>query len=122
MSILLKGKPIRRDVLRGLVHGGAVTVAVPFLDCFLNNHGTALASGKELPARFGTWFWGLGHSPGIGVSSKTSEIELLEETRALERHKPVMNYIDGLTASLDGNANYTHYSGLMVVRTGSAPS
>src|SRR5262245_48611071 len=110
MSILLKGKTPRRSALRGLLKGGAVTVALPFLDCFLNDHGTALASGRPLPVRFGTWFWGLGHSPGIGVSQSTASIELLEETQPLARHLKHMNYLNGFNAALDGFANLVHYS------------
>ena len=47
----------RRRFLRGVLGGAAVTVAMPFLDCFLNTNGTALAGGAPLPTRFGTWFW-----------------------------------------------------------------
>ena len=53
----------RREVLKGILGGGAVTVALPLLDCFLDGHGTALASGAPIPVRFGTWFWGLGVTP-----------------------------------------------------------
>ena len=42
----------RRRILRGMLNGSAVTVALPFLECFLNSNGTALASGQELPVRF----------------------------------------------------------------------
>ena len=55
----------RRSLLRGLVAGSAVSVGVPFLDAFLDGKGRALAaSGAPLPVRFGTWFWGLGLTPG----------------------------------------------------------
>ena len=53
-------KTNRRSFLRGAIAGGVVTVGLPFLDCFLNNSGTAMASGAPIPVRFGTWFWGLG--------------------------------------------------------------
>ena len=49
----------RRRLLRGMLGGGAVTLALPFLDCMLNSNGTALAGGRPLPIRFGTWNWGL---------------------------------------------------------------
>jgi hypothetical protein len=39
----------RRTVLRGMLGGAAVSVGLPFLDCFLNNSGTALADGTPLP-------------------------------------------------------------------------
>ena len=75
----------RRRALKGLMNGTAVTVALPFLDCFLNNSGTALASGAPIPVRFGTWFWGLGFTPGRGVNlDKTGQgIEFMEECQAL---------------------------------------
>ena len=56
----------RRTVLRGLFQGASVAVALPYLDCFLNDNGTLLAAeGVPLPTRFGTWFWGLGVLVGI---------------------------------------------------------
>src|SRR4051812_14796644 len=50
----------RRRILKGILHGSAVSVALPFLDCFLDGNGEALASGAPIPTRFGTWFWGCG--------------------------------------------------------------
>jgi hypothetical protein len=35
----------RRRVLRGMLNGGAVTIGIPLLNCFLNTNGTALADG-----------------------------------------------------------------------------
>ena len=61
----------RRRVLRGMFNGTAVAVGLPLLNCFLNNNGTALASGAPLPQRFGTWSWGLGMSKSIFVPKKT---------------------------------------------------
>jgi len=38
---------------------------LPFLDCFLNTNGTALAAtGQKLPDIYSTWYWGLGLNPG----------------------------------------------------------
>jgi len=122
MSILLKGPLRRRTLLRGLLGGGAVSVALPFLDCFLNDHGTALASGAPLPVRFGTWFWGLGHSMGYGISGTAKGIELLVEGKPLARHVANMNYFSGFNAPMDGLPNLVHYSGIIVARTGTAPT
>ena len=60
----------RRRVLRGMLNGTAVTVALPLLNCFLNGNGTALASGKPMPVRFGTWFWGLGMAQKVFIPKK----------------------------------------------------
>ena len=58
---LLKNLTIgRREVLRGLVAGSAVSVALPPLEAMLHRSGEALASGEELPRRFMTWLWGNG--------------------------------------------------------------
>ena len=56
--------PTRRKVLRGMLGASAVSVALPFLDCFLNERGTALASGAPLPPVFGSWFQNLSLNPG----------------------------------------------------------
>ena len=124
MSFFLPRKTTRRQVLRGLMGGGVVSVALPFLDCFLNNSGTALASGAPLPVRFGTWYWGMGHTPGNAVVEKQTTspgIEFLEETASLIPHKDKMTYFGNFNMPLDGRSNYTHFSGWVVVRTGSAP-
>ena len=44
MSILLPRKRSRRAFFRGMLNGGAVTLALPFLNCILNDSGTALAT------------------------------------------------------------------------------
>ena len=45
----------RRRVLKGVLGGTAVTVALPFLDSFLDGKGEALAAtGQRVPIRFGT--------------------------------------------------------------------
>ena len=46
----------RRDVMRGVLNGAAVAVALPTLDMFLNPNGVAYADGAQLPTRFGTYF------------------------------------------------------------------
>ena len=57
----------RRRALRGMLNGGVVTLGLPLLNCFLNDSGTAMASGAPLPLRFGTWFWGLGMDSTVFV-------------------------------------------------------
>src|SRR6267378_4100348 len=75
----------RRRVLRGMMGGGAVTLALPFLDCFLNTNGTALAGGRPLPVRFGTWNWGLGMNSQRWVPTKLgTDYDLLPELKYIE--------------------------------------
>ena len=124
MSFFIPRKTSRRQMLRSLMGGGVVSLALPFLDCFLNANGTALASGAPMPVRFGTWYWGMGHTPKRAVVEKQSTgpgIEFLEETASLIPHKDKMTYFGNFNMPLDGRSNYTHHSGWVVVRTGSAP-
>ena len=112
----------RRRVLRGLVNGAGVSVALPFLDCFLNGNGTALANGAPLPVRFGTWFWGCGHNPGRAISEKIGrEWEFLEECKWLTPYKKDINFFSGYKLPTDGRTNFPHITGLTAIRTGVVP-
>lgn len=53
----------RRTLLRGMLGGAAVGLALPTLEMFLHHHGEALANGDAFPKRFGVWFWGNGVGP-----------------------------------------------------------
>ncbi len=126
MTILLPRPVTRRSVLRGVLGGASVGVALPFLDIFLNENGTALADGgAPLPVRFGTWYWGLGHTPGHAIATKTQTspgIGFLEECKALIPLEKYLNHFSGFNMPLDGRSNYTHFTGWVASRTGSAPS
>jgi hypothetical protein len=126
MTVLLPRPPSRRAMLRGMLGSTAVAVALPFLDCFLNENGTALAAtGQALPVRFGTWYWGLGHTPGHAIKPKAQSaagIDFLEECKALIPWRDQMNHYAGFNMPLDGRSNYTHFTGWVASRTGSAPS
>ena len=112
----------RRRVLRGMLNGGAVTVGLPLLNCFLNNNGTALATGAPLPVRFGTWFWGLGMSKSVFVPKTVGAgYDLPEEIVALKAIQKDINLFTNLMAYRDG-AFFCHYTGWIVARTGTAPS
>ncbi len=126
MSILLPRKMTRRSMLNGLFGGAAVSLGLPILDCFLNEAGTALAAtNAPLPIRFGTWYWGMGHTPGYAIAEKNQSgpgIGFLEETAPLKPYEKYINYFGGFNMPLDGRSNYTHFTGWVVNRTGSAPS
>ncbi len=112
----------RRRVLRGMLGGGAVTVGLPLLDCFLNTNGTALADGKPMPLRFGTWYWGLGITSKIFVPKTTGAgYELPEESAVLKPVQQHINLLSNLNAFRDGYENYCHLTGWVVTRSGSAP-
>lgn len=118
----MSGKICRRRVLRGTLRGMAVSVGLPFLDCLLNDNGTALAAtGRRLPVRFGTWFWGLGYTPSRWVPQKVGpDYDLLPELKYIEPYKRQINILSGFDVKLDGKPNTAHYAGTMGFRTGTA--
>lgn len=112
----------RRRVLRGMLNGGAVTVALPFLDCFLNEHGTALASGAPIPQRFGTWSWGLGMSEAIFVPKKVgADFDLPPEITSLSEVQKHINLFTNFNVFKDAAPNLCHHSGWVILRSGIAP-
>ncbi|MFL2769902.1 MAG: DUF1552 domain-containing protein [Rhodospirillaceae bacterium] len=113
----------RRGFLRGTLAGTAVGVGVPFLDIFLNGNGNALASGVPLPVRFGTWFCGLGHTPGRGMRVlEGTDYEFIHECQSLEPYKnEYINYFSGFNTPLDGAISAVHYTGWVAGKTGSVP-
>jgi hypothetical protein len=112
----------RRRVLRGILNGGTVTVALPLLDRFLNDNGTALASGRPMPVRFGTWFWGLGMTKSVFVPKKLGKgFDLPEEIESLAKIRDHINLFTNFTAFRDTYENICHYTGWVISRTGQAP-
>lgn len=112
----------RRRFLRGTLKGAAVSVALPLLDLFLNDSGTALASGKPLPMRFGTWSWGLGMSEAIFVPKKTgANFDLPPEIAALAPIQKHINLFTNFHVFKDDAPNLCHHSGWVVLRSGIAP-
>ena len=113
----------RRRMLRGMMQGAGVAVALPFLDCFLDGNGTALASGAPLPVRFGTWSWGCGLTPGCSIRETTGrEFEFLDDLRPLTPFKSDINYFSRFNLPTDGKTNFPHATGAMGLLTGALPS
>ncbi len=59
----------RRVILRGLLQGIGVAVALPPLEAMLNTSGTAYADNTAIPNRFGLWSWGNGMKPAFYLPS-----------------------------------------------------
>ena len=123
MSIVSRNPISRRTALKGIVGGGVVTVALPLLDEVLDGNGQAFAAGAPLPVRFGTWFWGLGHTPGRGIKAGTgTDFTFIDECAALEPFRArYINYFSGFNTPLDGAASRVHYTGWVAAKTGSVP-
>ena len=112
----------RRRVLRGMLNGGAVTVALPLLNCFLNSNGTALANGTPLPIRFGTWAWGLGMNKDIFVPKKVgADFDLPEEISMLAPIRQHINLFTSFNGFRDSAPNLCHKTGWIISRSGMAP-
>jgi len=113
----------RRRLLKGAMNGCAATLALPFLECFLNGNGTALASGAPLPVRFGTWFWGLGHNPNRALIEKEgTDYAFGEECAPLIPYKDQINFFSHFNTPTDGRPNLVHVTGWIAGRTGTSPS
>jgi len=113
----------RRVVLRGLFRGATVAVALPYLDCLLNGNGTALAQGAPLPVRFGTWFWGLGVTPGRWHPTTAGrDYDLLPELMPIASHQDKVTIFSGFDCLTDGKPNFPHATAGPAFRTGMAPS
>src|SRR3979490_3435510 len=111
----------RRSVLRGMLNGGAVTVALPLLNCFLNDNGNALASGVPIPVRYATWFWGLGCDAKVFVSKSVGpDYDLPLEIASFEPVKQHINVFSSGTACRGRMPALWHYTGWVINRTGTA--
>jgi hypothetical protein len=113
----------RRTLLRGSVGAAAVAMSIPLLDAFLDGNGQALASGAPLPTRFGTFFWGLGLTPGRWAPETAGKgYEITPELKTLETLKSKISVLSGFRVHLDGRPNFQHWTGQGAVMTGQAPS
>lgn len=125
MTVLIKSHPrTRRAMLRGVLGGAGISLGLPFLDATLNDSGTALASGAPLPVRFGTWFWGLGHTPGRGFKAlEGTDYRFTDECAAIEPFRQdYINYFRAFNAPLDGAASLVHFTGWVAAKSGAIPS
>jgi hypothetical protein len=105
-----------------MVNGVGVSVALPFLEIFLNANGTALASGRPMPVRFGTWGYGLGGTKDIFVPKKTgANYDLPEEIASWAPVRDDINLFTNGSAFPDSSPNRNHFTGWVVSRTGVAP-
>jgi hypothetical protein len=113
----------RRRVLRGMLGGAAVTVGLPFLDCFLDSNGRALAAGgAPLPVCFGTWFYGCGLNPGRWEPKTVGpNFEFGVELEKLTPFKPKLNVYSQMSALLDGRPRGAHTVGPAVILQGTTP-
>ncbi len=113
----------RRRLLRGMVRGATVMVALPCLDFYLDGNGEALASGAPIPTRFGTWFWGCGINEARWIPEKLGPAyDLKAELTPIAPWRDKVTVLSGFNCILGGKPNLPHWSGVMATFAGAAPS
>lgn len=116
----------RRSIMRGALYGSAVAVGIPTLDLFLDNNGEALANGRPLPVRFGTYFWGLGltdtpQGTRWVPTKQGADYEITPELESIRALKNKVSVFSGFRAIGDGKPNLVHWSGIGSIMSGVAP-
>jgi hypothetical protein len=112
----------KRSLLKGMLGGGLITVALPMLDCFLDGNGVALASGAPMPTRFATWLWGCGVNNARWTPDRVgNDFDFKDELRPVEAFKSKITVFSGFNCILNGRPNLPHTSGIMGTLSGSAP-
>lgn len=121
--MFLKNRKLdRRTMLRGLLGGTAVSIALPPLEIFFNNSGNAYAIGGGFPTRFGLFFWGNGVLPQHWVpdgEGEGDEWTLSEQLAALKNVKQHVSVISGMSVKTGAQNNIPHESGASGILTGS---
>lgn len=112
-----KFKLSRRSLLKGVVGGTIVSVALPPLEAFFNSTGTALASGSPIPKRFGMFFWGNGVIPERWVPTGVGkDYQLSEQLAPLAAVKDSITVVSGLHVKVP---NFEpHWSGAAGILSG----
>jgi hypothetical protein len=103
----------RRTLLKGMLGGVGVALALPTLEAMLNSHGEALADGSKIPLRFMTYFFGNGFILSKFVPSTTGVgWELTEQLAPL---KNVKEYCSVMT-NFDNRCEQiiTHHEGMTI--------
>ena len=117
-SIHTTSKLSRRRLLRGVMQGAAVGVALPYLNIFTDSRAFA-ATPARIPVRFGTWVWGCGHIPEMWVPKQTGrDYTMPEHLAPLEPYRDKLAILSGYDVKLDGVPNKPHITGCLGLRTG----
>lgn len=92
----------RRTMLKGMLGGAAVSVGLPVLEAMLNDTGTALAGGEELPRRFITFMFGNGVRLDRWIpSTQGPDYELTEELAPLSNVRDYCSILTGFESKVD---------------------
>jgi len=101
----------RRTLLRGVAAGSAVALALPTLEAMLNDNGTALADGGEIPRRLLTWMWGNGcRLDKWTPATEGPSYALTEELAPLASVKSELTLLTGFRNNVAGRRG--HHDGM----------
>lgn len=112
----------RRTLLKGILGGSIVTLGLPALEIFLDEHGTALAedgAGGEsgFPRRFGLFFWGNGILPDRWVPTGVGrEWSPSDELAPLAHLKDQVTVVSGTRLGVPNSR--PHFAGLAGILSG----
>lgn len=123
MSQFITRRKLLERTLRGSIAGAGISLALPYLDVFLNTNGDALAAtGAPLPRRFGTWFFGCGMNPDRwNPATEGTDFKLPPELLPIERVRQHISVLSGFSVLLAGETNHVHRTGVFGTMTGGAP-
>lgn len=111
-----KTKLSRRTMLRGMIGGAAVSIGLPALEIFWDNHRKAYGA-DAFPKRFGIFFWGNGMLPDRWVPAKTGAV--WDPSPTLLPLAPVKDKINVVTGmKVYTGSNFPHSSGAVGILSG----
>lgn len=112
-------KPLsRRGLLRGMLRGVAISIALPPLEAMLDRTGRAYACGGVIPRRFGLFYWGNGNIPDRwNPVGEGTEWALSEQLAPLLPVKDLVTVVTGLSGKFVNDKPHT--SGATAILTGS---
>ena len=96
--MIIRRKPLsRRTLLKGLLGGAAVSIALPPLEAFFGAAGTAFANESSYPTRFGLFSWGNGVHPQYWIpESMGTDWTLTPQLLPFETVKSKISVISGM--------------------------
>src|SRR5512134_958810 len=103
----------RRTLLKGMLGGVGVAVALPTLEAMLNSNGDALAEGGKIPLRFMTYFFGNGFILSkFNPQTEGANWELTEQLAPLANVKEYVSVMTGFDNKCE--KLITHHEGMTV--------
>ncbi len=107
----------RRGFLRGVLRGGLVTLALPWLEIFAGRRARAATCDSGLPKRLVVWFWGNGNRPERWTpTGEGADYTLSEALSPLAAFQDRLTVLSGYSTKVDNIS--PHWSGAAGLLTG----